>query len=96
MNFLNLLNCSQILFSSSDYNQNNITSDNLSTHNSYDNAWISYKNNVYSIQKNDEYLLNLFINYYGKDTTDFIENLNYKEKNFVLNKIKSRFIGKLT
>ncbi len=95
MNFFNILNCSHNLFSSSDYNQNNITKENLSLHNTNDNAWISYNNNVYSIQKNDDFLLNLFNNYYGKDVSELIEKLNYKEKKLVLNKLKSRFIGKI-
>ncbi len=95
MSLFHFLHCTHSLFSSSDYNQNIITLENLFLHNTSDNAWIKYKDNIYSIQKNDDFLLNLFNQFYGKDTTDFIDKMNFKEKKIIINKLKNRFIGKI-
>ncbi len=98
MSFFNFsfLYCSNLLFSSSDFNQNILSIENLKKHNTYDNAWISYNNNIYSIQKNDGFLLNLFKDYLGKDVSEFIQKLNQKEKDFVLERLKDRIIGKIS
>ncbi len=95
MSFLNFISCSNFLFSQSDYNQNILTIENVNLHNNQDNAWIVYNNNVYSIQKNDDFLLNLFNQFYGKDVSDFLSKLENNERKIILNKLKTRFIGKL-
>ncbi len=95
MSFLNFINCSNFFFSQSDYNQNILTIENVNLHNNQDNAWIVYNNNVYSIQKNDDFLLNLFNQFYGKDVSDFLSKLENNERKIILNKLKTRFIGKL-
>ncbi len=95
MSFLNFISCSNFLFSQSDYNQNILTIENVNLHNNQDNAWIVYNNNVYSIQKNDDFLLNLFNQFYGKDVSDFLSKLENNERKIILNKLKNRFIGKL-
>ncbi len=87
--------CSNTLFKSTDFNDNLITYDKFKEHDNIDNAWILINNKVYSIQKNDDFLLNLFSKYYAKDASNFLKSLKDDEKNIVLNKLNDRFIGKI-
>ncbi len=98
-NLLNKLNCVDTLFKSADYHNNYISKKELSEHNYEDNVWLSIDNNVYSIRKDDKYLLEIFKNYYGKDIKKYLFeelNIDNNEKINILNKLKERHIGKLT
>ena len=88
--------CVDEIFSNYDYNNIPIKSNLLKLHNNKDNAWILIDKNVYSIKKNDYYLLDIFKNYYGKNVKQLINNeiLN-KDKIILLNKLKNRKIGHL-
>lgn len=92
-----ICSCVDELFTNYDYNNIPIKRILLKSHNTNDNAWIVIKKNVYSIQKDDFQLLELFKNYYGKDVTDIINNnflfKNIKEKIIFLEKINRRKIG---
>jgi hypothetical protein len=85
------------MFSKYDYNNIPIKKYLLKQHNNKENAWISIDNNVYSIRKDDEFLLELFKDYYGKDVKNLIYDSNLfpvlKEKLQILDKLKSRKIG---
>jgi cytochrome b involved in lipid metabolism len=89
--------CVDQLFNNYDYNNIPIKRYLLKNHCTSENAWIIIKKNVYSIQKDDFELLELFKNYYGKDVTDIITNnylfKNIKEKIIFLEKINKRKIG---
>ena len=89
--------CVDELFNKYDYNNIPIKKVLLKNHNTSENAWIIIKKNVYSIQKDDIELLELFKDYYGKDVTDIIANnflfKNIKEKIIFFQKINKRKIG---
>ena len=89
--------CVDNIFKSYDYNNIPIKNAILKKHNKRDNAWISLNKNVYSIRKDDEELLKLFYNFYGKNVNDFFYNNNFiisiKEKIIILEKLKKRKIG---
>lgn len=92
--------CVDDLFKSYDYNNLPIKKSILKNHTNKDNAWISINNIVYSIRKDDDFLLNLFKNYYGKKISDkiFQKNnifLNIKEKILFFEKLNKRKIGYL-
>jgi hypothetical protein len=98
MSKLNLINCVNNLFNGYDYNNNLIKKSLLQTHNTADNAWITIDKNVYSIGKNDEYMLKIFENYYGKDVKEYLSNeidMDIKNKILLLEKLKKRKIGVL-
>ena len=98
MSKLNLINCVNNLFNGYDYNNNLIKKSLLLTHNTSDNAWITIDKNVYSIGKNDEYMLKIFENYYGKDVKEYLSNeidMDIKNKILLLEKLKKRKIGVL-
>ena len=92
-----LCSCVDDMFSKYDYNNIPIKKYLLKQHNSKENAWISIDNNVYSIRKDDNFLLELFKDYYGKDVKNLIYDSNLfpvlKEKLQILDKLKSRKIG---
>jgi hypothetical protein len=92
-----LCSCVDDMFSKYDYNNIPIKRYLLKEHSNKDNAWITLDNNVYSIRKDDIFLLELFKNYYGKDIKKFISDNNsfplLKEKVLILDKLKNRKIG---
>ena len=92
-----LCSCVDDMFSKYDYNNIPIKKYLLKQHNNKENAWISIDNNVYSIRKDDNFLLELFKDYYGKDVKNLIYDSNLfpvlKEKLQILDKLKSRKIG---
>lgn len=92
-----LCSCVDDMFSKYDYNNIPIKKYLLKQHNNKENAWISIDNDVYSIRKDDNFLLELFKDYYGKDVKNLIYNSNLfpvlKEKLQILDKLKSRKIG---
>lgn len=92
-----LCSCVDDMFSKYDYNNIPIKKYLLKQHNNKENAWISIDNNVYSIRKDDKFLLELFKDYYGKDVKNLIYDSNLfpvlKEKLQILDKLKSRKIG---
>ncbi len=81
------------LFQSYDFHQNIISLEEFKKHNTSDNAWVLYENKIFSIQKDDKYLLDIFYDYYGKDTTSFIQTLNKDIQNDIYNRLKDRIIG---
>lgn len=81
------------LFHSYDYHQNVISHEEFIKHNTHENPWISFEGKVFSIQKDDQYLLHLFKEYYGKDVTLFIKSLHMNEQKNIIEKIKLRYIG---
>jgi len=92
-----LCSCVDDMFSKYDYNNIPIKKYLLKQHNNKENAWISIDNDVYSIRKDDNFLLELFKDYYGKDVKNLIYDSNLfpvlKEKLQILDKLKSRKIG---
>ena len=83
--------CVDNIFKSYDYNNIPIKNEIFKKHNKKDNAWISLNKNVYSIRKDDEELLKLFNNFYGKNVNDFFYNNNFiisiKERIIILEKL---------
>ena len=89
-------NCVPFLFQESDYHIPILSQKECAKHNQRNNAWIIIQNYVYSLQKDDEELLELFQNYYGKDVTSYLkEKKTNKEIILLLEKLKSRKIGKI-
>ena len=89
-------NCVPFLFQESDYHIPILSQKECAKHNQRNNAWIIVQNYVYSLQKDDEELLELFQNYYGKDVTSYLkEKKTNKEIILLLEKLKSRKIGKI-
>ena len=90
-------NCVEDRFKNYDYNNIPIKNDVLKYHNTKENAWISIDDIVYSIRKDDNLLLDIFKNFYGKNVKNFIltNNLfkNIKERILLLEKLKERKIG---
>ncbi len=95
-----ICSCVDDMFTNYDYNNIPIKKYLLKKHNNKENAWVTLDNNVYSIRKDDNYLLELFKNYYGKDIKNFIGNDNLfpllKDRILLLDKLKNRKIGFLT
>jgi len=89
--------CVEDIFEKYDYNNIPIKYNIFLMHNSEENAWISIDKQVYSIPKNDHYLLELFKNHYAKNVKTFLINLikNPKDKILLLDKLKNRKIGVL-
>jgi cytochrome b involved in lipid metabolism len=92
--------CVDDLFKSYDYNNIPIKKSILKDHNKKDNAWVSINDTVYSIRKDDELLLELFKNYYGKKISDkkFTKKnlfLNLKDKILFFERLNKRKIGYL-
>lgn len=94
-----ICSCVDDLFNNYDYNNIPIKNNLLKSHNNKDNAWISIDNEVYSIRKDDNELLQIFKNFYGKNVKDYILTneifINIKNKIFLLEKLKKRKIGYL-
>jgi hypothetical protein len=94
-----ICSCVDDLFKSYDYNNIPIKNNLLKNHNKKDNAWIAINKTVYSIRKDDDELLNLFKDYYGKNINNiFFDNIlfiNLKNKIIFLEKLKNRKIGYL-
>ena len=90
-------NCVEDIFKNYDYNNIPIKQDLLKYHNTRENAWISIDNIVYSIRKDDDSLLEIFQDYYGKNVKNFIlTNIcfkNVKDRILLLEKLKERKIG---
>jgi hypothetical protein len=95
MNFLKHLHCIDSLFQSSDVHQHQIDKKIFMKHNTRDNAWIRIDSKIYSIQNNDEYLLNIFQEYYGKNVKSFLLSLDKHIQINILNKLTVRFIGQI-
>lgn len=91
--------CVEDIFLSADYNNIQIKNNLLKQHSKKENAWITIDKNVYSIRKDDTFLLEIFKDYYGKDVKEFIMNSNTftkdKDKVLILDKLKDRKIGVL-
>lgn len=94
-----LCSCVDSIFDNYDYNNIPIKNNLLKNHNNKDNAWISIDNEVYSIRKDDEELLDIFKNLYGKNVKEYILTndffINIKKKIYLLEKLKKRKIGYL-
>lgn len=92
------MNCSCVndIFKKYDYNNIPIRQKILKYHNTRENAWIAIGEAVYSIQKDDESLLDIFENLYGTDVKSFIMNnpaFNNKNRIMLLEKLHKRKIG---
>lgn len=93
--------CVEDIFKSYDYNNIPIKNNILKQHNNKENAWICIDKEVFSIRKDDIYLLDLFKDYYGKNVKSFLLShplfvSNPKEKILLLEKLKNRKIGILS
>ena len=89
----NFNKCINDIFQNEDL-KNIIKSTDIKNHNNIENAWITLNNNVYSIKKNDDNLLNIFKDFYGKDIKKYLlENFDNKERILLLEKLKKRKIG---
>lgn len=89
----NFNKCINDIFQNEDL-KNIIKSTDIKNHNNIDNAWITLNNNVYSIKNNDDNLLNIFKDFYGKDIKKYLlENFDNKERILLLEKLKKRKIG---
>ena len=87
------MSCFNNLFQEADF-KNKINYKNIRKHSSEENAWIIINDIIYSLKNNDEYLLLLFKDYYGKDVTNYLkENYTNKEIIIILEKLKIRKIG---
>ena len=89
----NFNKCVNDIFQKEDF-KNIIKKTDLKNHNNINNAWITLDKNVYSIKNNDNDLLKLFENYYGKDIKQYLlENFDNKERILLLEKLNKRKIG---
>ena len=90
---MNLNKCIHNIFSDEDL-KSPLNKENIKYHSNIDNPWILLNNNVYSIKNDDNELLEIFKNYYGKDVKKYLlENFNNKERILLLNKLNNRKIG---
>ncbi len=94
MSFLSF-QCNQ-LFHSADFHQSKISYENFEQHNTKENAWISYDNYVFSIQKDDSFLLDFFQDYYAKNIKSFLKTFPKSIQLDIYQKLRPRFIGYLT
>ena len=93
--FLNF-KCIDILFEGGDYHKKKINEVLLNKHNQRENAWIAIDKIVYSIQKNDVFLLDIFKNCYGKDVKSWMEkNITQNLQEEIINRLSTRKIGVL-
>jgi hypothetical protein len=90
---MSFLSCMNQLFHSYDYHQNKISIEEFKKHNTHENAWISYEEKIFSIQKDDKYLLQIFQDYYGKDVSTYIKTLTHSTQLDILQKLHNRCIG---
>ena len=95
----NIFLCIDNIFKNYDYNEIKIKKNILEIHNTKDNAWIAIDKNIYSIRNDDEILLKLFKNFYGKNVKEFIlKNSIFNDNKFkilILERLKKRKIGYL-
>jgi len=92
------MNCTCVndIFKKYDYNNIPIRQKLLKYHDTRENAWIAIGESIYSIQKDDILLLDIFQNLYGTDVKNFIMNnsaFNNKNRIVLLEKLKPRKIG---
>ena len=92
-----LCKCVEDIFEKYDYNNIPIKYNIFILHNNKENAWISIDNEVYSIRKDDYFLLDIFKEYYGKNVKSYLQNIikNPRDKILLLDKLKDRKIGNL-
>lgn len=90
---MNFLTCMNQLFHSYDYHQNVISHEEFIKHNTPENPWISFENKVFSIQKDDQFLLHLFKEYYGKDVSAFVKTMNHQSQLDLQQRLQNRCIG---
>ena len=89
----NFNKCINDIFQKEDF-KNIIKKKDIKYHNNIDNVWITLNNNVYSIKNDDDNLLKIFENYYGKDVKKYLlENFDNKERILLLEKLNKRKIG---
>ena len=89
-----MISCIQNIFKDADYNKNIIKKNIFLKHNTKENAWVKIGTNVYSIRQDDNFLLDLFKDFYGKDVKDLINNnTDLKQKIIILELLKKRQIG---
>jgi hypothetical protein len=92
--YYKMISCIQNIFKDADYNNNIIKKNIFLKHNTKENAWVKIDNNVYSIRQDDNFLLDLFKDFYGKDVKDLINNnTDLKQKIIILELLKKRQIG---
>jgi len=88
--------CVPFLFQESDYHVPVLSMKECAKHNHRNNAWIIIQGIVYSLQKDDEELLTFFKDHYGQDVSFYVKKiLNNKEIILLMEKLKSRKIGKI-
>lgn len=88
-----MFSCVQELFNGEDY-KSLIHKKDIIDHCTRDNAWILIGKHVYSLEKKDDTLLDVFKDYYGKDVYHYLlEKYSNKELILVLEKLKKRKIG---
>ncbi len=83
------------LFQSNDLYQPKIDKKIFKKHNTRDNAWIRIDTKVYSIQNNDEYLLDLCKEHYGKNIKSLLTSFDTQTQNDILHRLSFRYIGQL-
>jgi len=90
------VDCVDYIFEKEDYKSKYIQLSMVESHNQSDNAWIRIGNVVYSIQKENHYLLDFFKDYYGKDVKDYLLQIDKKIRNNIFVLLKERKIGIIT
>jgi hypothetical protein len=92
-----ILKCIDSVFRENDLNNHFIDKKKIMKHRDKDNAWVLIDNTIYSIRKDDELLLKVFQNYYGKNVREYIlHDEKFKNNKFriiILNKLKERKVG---
>jgi hypothetical protein len=94
MSFLSF-QCNQ-LFGSADFHQSKISIENFEQHHTQENAWIAYDSYVFSIQKDDSFLLELFKEHYAKNIKLFLKTFPKSTQLEIYQKLRPRFIGYLS
>ena len=85
--------CIHNIFSDEDL-KSPLNKESIKYHSNENNPWILLDNNVYSIKNDDNKLLEIFKNYYGKDIKEYLlNNFDNKQRILLLNKLKDRKIG---
>ena len=90
---MNFNNCIHNIFNKEDL-KIPFNKENINNHNNSESPWIILNNIVYSIKNDDNELLTIFKDYYGKDVKKYLlENFNNKDRILLLNKLNNRKIG---
>ncbi len=84
------------LFQSADFHNSVISMNVFKEHNTEENPWISFDKRVFSIQKDDIYLLEIFKDYYGKDVKKVIKGFSKEKQQEIFEKLRDRYIGQLS